>query len=287
MASGNRHNYEYEVDLQDTSAAAYVVGMVANNARVLEIGAGPGSITKFLKEPKGCHVTALEIDESAIKKLTPYCDKVIQADLNNHAWVAKLQHSNEAEFDVIIAADVLEHVYDPWETLKLAKTLLNDRGSLVISLPHVAHAGVISCLMSNSFDYRDWGLLDRTHIRFFCIKNIQELFEQAGLKIVEAKFVLLHPQESEFANYWNGMPAESKKILLSNPYSQVYQVVVRAVPQNAQGAPLKLMEQPVTINNDSGEARRISLIRRIARLVLSHNVRAKILGFCRVLGIKV
>ena len=46
-------------------------------------------------------------------------------------------------------------------------------------------------MLQEDFEYRNWGLLDRTHIRFFGIKNIQALFENAGLKIVHAEFVVL------------------------------------------------------------------------------------------------
>ena len=70
-------------------------------------------------------------------------------------------------------------VHDPWTTLRLAGSLVNDAGSVVVSIPHASHAAILSCLLTNNFDYRDWGLLDRTHIRFFSMKNIQQLFERA------------------------------------------------------------------------------------------------------------
>ena len=78
-----RHKYEYKLDINGPSAPAAVVRMVGEGKRVLEIGAGPGSITRVLKEHSGCRVTAIELDEEAIKKLSPFCEHVYQSDLND------------------------------------------------------------------------------------------------------------------------------------------------------------------------------------------------------------
>ena len=62
MAKGEAHTYEYDIDLESDIAPARVLRMVGRNKRVLEIGAGPGSITRHLSGTLGCHVVALEID---------------------------------------------------------------------------------------------------------------------------------------------------------------------------------------------------------------------------------
>ena len=184
MNSNSRHIYEYEVDTLSDSAPAYVISMVGKNKRVLEFGCGPGSITRVLSKECGCQVTGMEFDPKAIQLAKPYCVALIQADLNSKDW-PKLIDTLE-KFDVVVAADVLEHLYDPWETLKRMSSFINTNGYLVISIPHVGHAAVISCLMNSNFEYRDWGLLDSTHIRFFGLKNIEDLFARAELKIIEA-----------------------------------------------------------------------------------------------------
>ena len=51
-----RHNYEYDVDVQLNTAPANVIRMVGHNKRLLEIGCGPGSITKILAEKNRCKV---------------------------------------------------------------------------------------------------------------------------------------------------------------------------------------------------------------------------------------
>lgn len=240
--SSERHNYEYEVDMSSQTAPAYVVRMVGENKRVLEIGCGPGSITKLLVKQGHCRVTGLELDPEAIRRVAPYCERVLQIDLNSSGWPTLLE-SYEA-FDVVVAADVLEHLYDPWATLKRMVSLVGQKGYLVISLPHVGHAAIASCLINGDFDYRDWGLLDRTHIRFFGLKNIEDLFSQAGLKIIEAAYVVKPPEDTEFAHVWAKLEGEVRAALESCPHAHVYQVVLKAVPVDYQGQEIALMPPP-------------------------------------------
>ena len=245
MLGEDRHNYEYDVDLEGPTAPARVVRLVGKKKKVLEIGAGPGSITKHLVESGGCTVTALEIDEDAIKKLGQYADKIYPADLNDVNWPELLEE--DGPFEVIVAGDVLEHLYDPWVTLELMKGLLTDDGYIVISLPHVGHNAICACLLNEDFDYRDWGLLDRTHIRFFGLKNIQSMFEGAGLVIAHAEFVVTPPEETEFAETWNKLPRSVRSALSENRFGSVYQVVIKAEPDTRKGNKVDLLSLPVEL----------------------------------------
>jgi 2-polyprenyl-3-methyl-5-hydroxy-6-metoxy-1,4-benzoquinol methylase len=238
-----RHKYEYEVDLNSDSAAARVVRMAGKGKRVLEIGAGPGSITRLLRDTGQCRVTALEIDSDAIKILTSYCERVYKADLNDSAWPMVLR--DEGPFEVIVAADVLEHLYDPWSALKAMKELVSEEGYIVISLPHAGHSALVACLLEEDFEYRDWGLLDRTHIRFFGMKNIQRLFEEAGLKIIDAQFVTVRPEMTEFGERWLRIPRRVRRALSVNRFSMVYQVVVKAARSDCTCESLSLLSVPV------------------------------------------
>lgn len=237
------HKYEYEIDFNDHSAPARVVRMVGHRKRVLEIGAGPGSITRLLTGLNGCRVTALEIDPAAIEKLGPFCERVYRVDLNDSSWPKTIHH--EGKYEVVVVADVLEHLYDPWSSLKLMKGLVGEGGCVVVSLPHVGHSALLACLLGEDFEYRDWGLLDKTHIRFFGIKNIQSLFDSAGLKIVDAQFVVCSPEETEFAHHWARLPASVRSALSSNRFGDVYQVVIKAIPSETAGQGVRLADLPV------------------------------------------
>ena len=239
-----QHVYEYDIDLDSDLAPARVLRMVRPGSRVLEIGSGPGSITRHLSGTLNCDVVALEIDPTAIEKLRPFARNVIVADLNDVGW-AEIVRVQEGLFDFVIAADVLEHVYDPWAVLGGMKSLLNDSGSVILSLPHVGHAAVAACILDEDFEYRPWGLMDRTHVRFFGIKNIQELYRSQDLAIVDAEFVVRTPKMTEFVHRWDRLPPEIQSALQSNRFAHVYQVVSRAVPEDRTDVPVDLLSLPV------------------------------------------
>jgi 2-polyprenyl-3-methyl-5-hydroxy-6-metoxy-1,4-benzoquinol methylase len=206
-----------------------------------------------LAQDSNCRVTAVEIDVEALKKLAPYCERVLQADLNQSSW--KDVVGNEETFDVITATDVLEHLYEPLKVLTTMKALLNVGGCIVVSLPHVGHSAIHACLLEEDFSYSEIGLLDRTHIRFFGIKNIQKLFEDAGLKIVHAEFVVREPEHTEFAKRWAKTSQIVKDVLSKNPFGSVYQVVVKAVPNSKEGRAIILMDSIVEPQKLSAEDR--------------------------------
>jgi cyclopropane fatty-acyl-phospholipid synthase-like methyltransferase len=213
--------------MDSDTAPARVLRMIQSGSRVLEIGAGPGSITKRLIGTLRCDVVALEVETTAIEKLREFCPKVYDLDLNNSTWVDFLM-KNEGPFDYVIAADVLEHT-----------------GSVILSLPHVGHAAVLGCLVDEDMEYGSWGLLDRTHIRFFGIKNVQALYESQGMKIEEAQFVVRTPMMTEFTHRWQGLPADVQAALQRNQFSHVYQVVSRGVPAYRSKIGIDLMRLPV------------------------------------------
>jgi 2-polyprenyl-3-methyl-5-hydroxy-6-metoxy-1,4-benzoquinol methylase len=285
-----RHRYEYNVDTKGTTAAAKVVRMVGKNKRVLELGAGPGSITRFLSGYGGCHVTAIELDDEAIKKLSPFCERVYRCDLNDHTWTSVL--SQDDKFEVVVAADVLEHLYDPWATLRAVRGVLNVDGYVVVSLPHIGHNAVIACLLQEDVEYRDWGLLDKTHIRFFGIENMQQLFNSTGFKIVEAEFIVLPPERTEFTGRWRRTPAELKQCLTYNRFGMVYQVVVKAKPDLSPKRGLRLLSLPIPdpssimYTHATLHAKTVDLIKKIVLPYLSPRSRSRLRNILHRIGLR-
>jgi 2-polyprenyl-3-methyl-5-hydroxy-6-metoxy-1,4-benzoquinol methylase len=242
MENREKHKYEYAVDTTADTAPARVVRMIGREQRVLEVGSGPGSITKQLKEAGRCKVTALEIDPVAIELVKPFCEAVYSADLNSSEWDKVLSGQ---KFEVVLAADVLEHVYNPLAVLKKMASLVTPGGRVVLSLPHVGHCAIATCLLLEDFEYRDWGLLDRTHIRFFGLKNIQDLLQQANLAITKVEFVVRHPEETEFAAKWSQLNNVVQNALLINKFGFVYQVVLEARVMSEEYQSINLFDQPV------------------------------------------
>lgn len=276
--TAKRHKYEYTVETD--TAAAKVIRMVGTGKRVLELGPGPGSITRHLKE-SGCRITALEMDEKAIEIVAAFCELVHRCNLNDAAWPDILDGSEK--FGVIVAADVLEHLYDPWSTLQKMRPFLAEDGYVVISLPHVAHSAVVACLLNEDFEYQPWGLLDKTHIRFWGMRNIQQLFEEAGFKILEADFVIKAPEQTEFASRWRMLPPDVRQALAWNRFGNVYQAVLKAVPQAAPGTALRLESLAVPA---PAAGARFDHVRAYIGSFLSANSRTRISRVLQRLGVR-
>ncbi len=254
-------NYDYSFDPHGDHSGANVLRFVAQNSTVLEIGAGPGSIARPLKELRGCRIVAAEIDPAFIRRLKTFCDEVVPVDLNDTTWHTK--HFPTQRFDHVVIADVLEHLVAPLDTLRQAASLLTEDGSVVVSLPHVGNNAIIACLLTYEFDYRDWGLLDRTHIRFFAMKNIVQLVDEAGLKVVDVRFVVKPPEKTEFAKRWKSLPRLTRLALSRNKYGSVYQVVFKAVRKSASVNEVDL--ETVAIPRNFGNPR-LFRSKRVAKL---------------------
>lgn len=86
----------------------------------------------------------------------------------------------ESFFDIIIFADVLEHLYDPWRVLGDMKKYLKPNGQVIISLPNIMHSSSIYSLLHGFWTYQDAGIMDRTHVRFFTLYEINKMLLEAG-----------------------------------------------------------------------------------------------------------
>ena len=104
-----KHRYAHEIDPNGGSAAAVLARMVEPGQRVLELGTGPGTVTRILHS-KGCKVTGLEMDAETLATCAPFCERTIQVNLEDPNWAAPLAGE---KFDAIICADVLEHLRNP------------------------------------------------------------------------------------------------------------------------------------------------------------------------------
>jgi len=89
----------------------------------------------------------------------------------------------EGAVDCVICADVLEHTADPWAVVAKLKKLLKPDGCIVASIPNAGFHRNIRKMMKGQWTYGAEGLLDKTHLRFFTLETIEELFASNGLKI--------------------------------------------------------------------------------------------------------
>jgi len=156
-----------------------------NVGKVLDFGCSVGRLGEELKHRFRAEVVGIEFDEQMAKAAKGKLDRVILGDIDKINLEDQLVPDY---FDCIIFGDILEHLTNPWEVLKKATTFLNKDGTVVASIPNVRHYTVVLNLLFRGYwPYRERGLHDRTHLRFFTLRNIQELFQYANLRIVRLK----------------------------------------------------------------------------------------------------
>ena len=146
--------------------------------KALDVGAADGFLAERLTA-QGWSVTALERDPELAARAHGRCKEVVVADLES---APPLLHG---PFDAIVYGDVLEHLSDPGAVLRALDQTLAPRGTVIVSVPNVAHLWVRLSLLAGRFDYADRGILDRTHLRFFTRRTLLELLRGAGLGVVE------------------------------------------------------------------------------------------------------
>ena len=164
-----------DADSTDTA----LLRLIGWNRRVLEMGCGAGHMSEAMRAQQ-CRVVGMEINPDAAQKASAFCEKVISADLDYINFDDAL---GADRFDVVVAADVLEHVKDPESVLKAVTKFLSPGGFIVLSIPNVAHMSIRLNLLTGHFPYGASGLLDRTHLRFFTRESAQSLVEDAGFAI--------------------------------------------------------------------------------------------------------
>lgn len=146
----------------------------------LEIGCGGGETMAWLRARHPLqYAAAVELSPEDGLRARSVFDDVEISDIAS----ARMAFAVE-RFDLILALDVLEHLTNPDEALRVLSTRLAPGGTIIISLPNVAHFDVsIPLLFRGRWEYGDEGLLDRTHLRFFTEATALHMIETCGLKV--------------------------------------------------------------------------------------------------------
>lgn len=229
--------YDTDVDLSNrNNSHTLMVELVGGTKRVLDVGCATGYLARALAE-RGCTVSGVEFDFEAAEEARPHLERLVIGDLET---MDLAEAFGDDRFDVIVFGDVLEHLRNPLPVLRAAKGLLADRGSVVASIPNIAHGSVRLALLAGRFNYQDLGLLDTTHVRFFTRSSVEDLFREAGMVPIDVRRTTagffdtpVPVSEGEFA-------PEVIDAVRADPESATYQFVLRAVPDDAGSAISKL-----------------------------------------------
>jgi methionine biosynthesis protein MetW len=160
------------------------LAQVPAGARVLDVGCATGYLAAELRA-RGCEVVGVEVDPAAAAHARRHCAAVVVGDLESSPTRGEVERAVADGVDVVLCADVLEHLRDPWAVLAWLRTLLRDdaEAKAIISVPNIGHWTARRELLRGRFPYADFGLFDRTHLRFFTRDSARELAHRAGFAV--------------------------------------------------------------------------------------------------------
>jgi SAM-dependent methyltransferase len=146
----------------------------------LEVGCGNGATLRAVREHNpGAWLAGIEYESEMARQIE--ADQVLVGDVES-LDLSVLR----SPFDAILCLDVLEHLRDPWGLTRHLAELLRPGGVMIASIPNVAHYSIIVGLLQGRWTYAPYGILDRTHLRFFTRDTAIDLLRQAGLTPVAA-----------------------------------------------------------------------------------------------------
>lgn len=153
--------------------------------RVLDVGCATGATGELIKTAwPGAHVTGIELNRAAAERAASRIDKVFDRKLEEIDFAA--EGIPAASIDTVILADVLEHLYDPWDALLRVRPLLTEDAQVLVSLPNARNLWLINELASGRFPYAAEGLLDITHIRWFTRAEMEKMLRETGYRVLKS-----------------------------------------------------------------------------------------------------
>lgn len=199
-----------------------IAQLIPDGARVLDVGAGNGVLARLLQyQERNCTIDGVEPDPVAQRAAQSRYRHLFCGAVDEFVR-ARGDHDVE-QYDVIVMADVMEHIANPMPILEQLKELLAPNGKLVISTPNVAFASVRLALMFGQFDYVDSGILERTHLRFYTLKSLGRLFEAVGLHPHAQYHCLRDPRQTEIPVGSFPMSSVLLRFLQRDELASVYQ----------------------------------------------------------------
>jgi methionine biosynthesis protein MetW len=178
LIEGTLNPLRYDGHVLDPDEVAGVVAsMIPTGARVLDVGCGTGSVSEIVRDTCRAYIVGVEPDANRV-------ERAVSRGLEVHAGYLSPELIREiGSFDVVLFADILEHLSNPHAMLLMCREALKPGGAVVVSVPNIAHWSVRVDLVRGKFRYQDCGIMDATHLRWFTAASARSLIASAGFKV--------------------------------------------------------------------------------------------------------
>jgi len=165
--------------------------------RILDIGCAAGALGAFLKE-RGNWVGGVELSEAAAAEARNRLDAVWSFDIEQ-PWPKRL---SDEPFDIIIMGEVLEHVFDPVQVLRSARSVLKPGGAVIVTTPNFMTWKNRIRFLLGDMRYQAEGMFDFGHIRWFTYRYLKEVLSEAGFHITHERHIMIPARLAGLLKRW-------------------------------------------------------------------------------------
>ena len=226
-STNDLHVYLRTIQADERTSLSVLAEHIHTDSTVLDLGCGSGALGKYLTETKSCICDGLTWSEAEAEHARPHYRSVVVDNLETSDL---LSHFPKQQYDYIVCADVLEHLSRPERIVNTCRSLLAPGGKLLISVPNAAYCGLIAELMQGEFKYREEGLLDRTHLRFFTRRSLSRFIHENQWQLEHLEAIERELPASEFQSRFDNFPPAVSRYLLNTPDALTYQFIGVASP---------------------------------------------------------
>jgi 2-polyprenyl-3-methyl-5-hydroxy-6-metoxy-1,4-benzoquinol methylase len=164
---------------------------------ILDIGCATGSNAALVKARfPGSRAWGIEMNRDAAALAQQKLDRVLHGRFED--FDLRKEGMAHGTLDAVLLADVLEHMYNPWDVMVKLRPYVSPTGQLVLSIPNVRNLWLMDELSKGNWTYESSGLLDITHIRFFTRKEMIKFVEETGYRVVQARYSI----DGRLASLW-------------------------------------------------------------------------------------
>ncbi|WP_298214173.1 methyltransferase domain-containing protein [Acidovorax sp.] len=221
------HVYLRSITPGERTSLSVLASLVHDQATVLDLGCGSGALGQYLSETRGCTMDGVTLSEAEAAHARPHYRHVVVDNLESCDLLTTFAGQR---YDFIVCADVLEHLSRPERVLGACRQLLQPEGKLLISVPNAGYSGLIAELLEGEFLYREEGLLDRTHLRFFTRKSLARFLGEQRWVPDSIDTITRELPESEFDVAFDRLPPSVARHLLGVQDALTYQFICVAHP---------------------------------------------------------
>ncbi len=170
--------------------------------RILDIGCSTGYLGESLKKFGAAYVAGVEISDPAAQEARQKLDNVYVFNIQDAVWPEAVMVER---FDLIVMAEVLEHVFDPAQVLQKIHKLLAPEGAVIITTPNFMLWTNRIKFLFGKFKYENQGMFDFGHIRFFTYPYLKQVLRDSGFTLEGERNIIFPGKATNFLKRWPGL----------------------------------------------------------------------------------